>query len=129
MLWRELARERVHWSRSKSFGLNMGSKNKRDRDQPRRRTPAAPKTRLAFLQDEVREDLADWIATDPRIAARLVRIMDETLRSPFEGIGKPEPLKATEGAWSRWLTGEHRVIYYVHDDAIDFVQARLHYSR
>ena len=52
--------------------------------------------------------------------------MSETLRDPFNGIGKPEPLKHLR-AWSRRLTGEHRVVYVVHDDTIEFTQARYHY--
>lgn len=99
---------------------------KSKKDQPPQETPAAPKKRLAFLQDEFREDLAYWVSTDPRVAMRPLRIMDETLRNPFEGIGKPEPLTHL-GAWSRRLTDEHRVIYVVHDDSIEFAQARYHY--
>lgn len=50
------------------------------------------------------------------------------MRSPFEGIGKPEPLKyIAEGAWSRRLTQEHRIVYLVSRDRIDFLQARHHY--
>ncbi len=50
------------------------------------------------------------------------------LREPFAGIGKPEPLKyVLAGAWSRRLTEEHRVIYLVSEDCIDFLQARYHY--
>ncbi|HED04160.1 MAG TPA: Txe/YoeB family addiction module toxin, partial [Candidatus Fraserbacteria bacterium] len=50
------------------------------------------------------------------------------LRSPFEGIGKPEPLKyLAVGVWSRRLTQEHRIVYLVSEDRIDFLQARYHY--
>jgi toxin YoeB len=53
---------------------------------------------------------------------------DAILREPFAGIGKPEPLKyVLAGAWSRRLTEEHRVIYLVSEDRIDFLQARYHY--
>ena len=50
------------------------------------------------------------------------------LRDPFGGIGKPEPLKyLASGAWSRRLTQEHRFVYLVREDRIDFLQSRYHY--
>ena len=50
------------------------------------------------------------------------------MRDPFTGIGKPEPLKHLgPNLWSRRLTGEHRIVYLVREDRIDFVQARYHY--
>lgn len=50
------------------------------------------------------------------------------MRMPFEGIGKPEPLKyMLTGAWSRWLTQEHRLVYVVSNDRIEFLQCRYHY--
>lgn len=50
------------------------------------------------------------------------------MRQPFEGLGKPEPLKYfAAGAWSRRLTEEHRLVYLVREDRIDFLQARYHY--
>ena len=78
------------------------------------------------MQDRFREDLEYWVATDPRVAMRLLGLMEAILREPFTGIGKPEPVKKLD-AWSRRLTGEHRVVYYVRDNEIEFVQARFHY--
>jgi len=50
------------------------------------------------------------------------------MRDPFVGIGKPEALKHLgPNVWSRRLTGEHRIVYLVRDDRIDFLQARYHY--
>jgi toxin YoeB len=55
-------------------------------------------------------------------------LVEAALRDPFEGIGKPEPLKFyLEGCWSRRVTQEHRLVYLVRDDRIDFLQARYHY--
>jgi len=79
------------------------------------------------MQDAFRDDLAYWVATDVRIAQRLLRIVDETLRNPFSGIGKPEPLKQAAGLWSRRLTEEDRVAYRVTPEYVDFLQARFHY--
>jgi len=59
---------------------------------------------------------------------RALDIVEAILRDPFEGIGKPEPLKyLAGGAWSRRLTQEHRIVYVVSSDRIDFLQARYHY--
>lgn len=55
-------------------------------------------------------------------------IIEAVMRDPFQGIGKPEPLKyVLAGAWSRRLTEEHRIVYLVRADRIDFLQARYHY--
>jgi toxin YoeB len=52
--------------------------------------------------------------SDPRIAARIDRLLDEIKRRPFTGIGKPEPLRGSlTGWWSRRITGEHRLVYRV----------------
>jgi toxin YoeB len=85
--------------------------------------------RLAVFQPEFREDLHYWVKTDRRVALRALEIVEAILRDPFEGIGKPEPLKyLTAGAWSRRLTQEHRIVYLVSDARIDFLQARYHYG-
>ncbi len=69
-----------------------------------------------------------WVETDRRVAVRVLTIVEAVLRDPFAGIGKPEPLKyLASGMWSRRLTQEHRVVYLVGDDRIDFLQARYHY--
>ena len=74
------------------------------------------------------EDLKYWVETDRRIAIRAFNLIEAILRDPFKGIGKPEPLKyLAPGVWSRRLTQEHRVIYLVMDDRIDFLQSRYHY--
>ena len=86
------------------------------------------KERLAVFQPEFIEDLRYWVETDRKLALRAFDMIDAILRDPFEGIGKPEPLKyLTPGAWSRRLTQEHRIVYLVRDDRIDFLQARYHY--
>ena len=89
--------------------------------------PAA-KRRSAVFHDEFREDLRDWVQTDRKIALRVLDIVEAILRDPFEGIGKPEPLKyLASGTWSRRLTQEHRIVYLVTDTRIDFLQAKYHY--
>ena len=84
--------------------------------------------REAVFQPEFREDLRYWIRTDRKTALRALDLIEAVMRDPFIGIGKPEPLKyLMAGAWSRRLTEEHRVVYLVSNDRIDFLQARYHY--
>lgn len=69
-----------------------------------------------------------WVETDRKIALRALDLIEAIMRDPFIGIGKPEPLKyIISGAWSRRLTQEHRIVYLVRNDRIDFLQARYHY--
>lgn len=84
--------------------------------------------RESIFQPEFREDLAWWVRTDRRTALRVLEIVEAVCRDPFTGIGRPEPLRyLASGAWSRRLTQEHRVVYLVMDDLINFLQARFHY--
>ncbi len=86
------------------------------------------KKRDAVFQPEFIEDLKYWVEIDRRVAIRVFNLVEAILRDPFKGIGKPEPLKyLAPGVWSRRLTQEHRVIYLVMDDRIDFLQSRYHY--
>lgn len=89
---------------------------------------ATKRDRAAVFQAEFREDLRFWVENDRRVALRAFELIDAVLRDPFSGIGKPEPLKyLAAGAWSRRLTQEHRLVYLVSNDRIDFLQARYHY--
>ena len=84
--------------------------------------------RDAVFHPEFRDDLRHWIATDRKVALRAFDLIEAVMRDPFAGIGKPEPLKyLAAGAWSRRLTQEHRLVYLVSHDRIDFLQARYHY--
>jgi toxin YoeB len=86
--------------------------------------------RQAVFQPEFIEDLRFWVETDRKLALRAFDMIEAILPDPFEGIGKPEPLKyLTPGAWSRKLTQEHRIVYLVRDERIDFLQARYHYQK
>jgi toxin YoeB len=86
------------------------------------------KRREAVFQSEFREDLRYWVETDRKIAMRAFDLIEAVVRDPFTGIGKPEPLKyLSPGVWSRRLTQEHRLVYLIRDDRIDFLQARYHY--
>ena len=85
-------------------------------------------SRVSIFEPEFREDLRHWIDAERRVALRLMDLVDSVMRNPFEGIGKPEPLKHLgAGIWSRRLTQEHCVIYLVQREAITFLKARYHY--
>lgn len=98
----------------------MTQKNK---TQPQKRPE-----RVSIFHPEFREDLRYWVETDRKAALRAFDLIEAIMRDPFTGIGKPEPLKhLASGAWSRRLTQEHRIVYLVSHDRIDFLQARYHY--
>lgn len=85
-------------------------------------------SRDAIFHPEFMEDLRYWVKTDRRVALRAFDLIKAILRDPFSGVGKPEPLKyLAPGTWSRRLTQEHRLVYLVRDDRIDFLQVRYHY--
>jgi toxin YoeB len=82
----------------------------------------------AVFQPQFREDLRAWIEIDRRVALRVFDLVEAVLRDPFQGIGKPEPLKyVLAGCWSRRITQEHRLVYRVAGTRIDFLQAKYHY--
>ena len=84
--------------------------------------------RAAIFHPEFLQDLRYWVRTDRTIAIRVLDLVDAVIRDPFQGLGKPEPLKyVLAGCWSRRVTQEHRLVYRVTNDAIDFLQARYHY--
>ncbi len=84
--------------------------------------------RAAVFQSEFIQDLQHWVKTDRRTALRALDLVEAVLRDPFQGIGKPEPLKyGLAGCWSRRLTQEHRIVYRVTETRIDFLQARYRY--
>jgi toxin YoeB len=82
----------------------------------------------AVFHPQFRQDLSYWVETERRVAIRALDIVEAVLRDPFTGIGKPEPLRhELTGCWSRRLTQEHRIVYRVSGNRIDFLQARYHY--
>jgi len=84
--------------------------------------------RDAVFHPEFRDDLRYWVESDRRVAPRALAIVEATMRDPFNGIGKPEPLKyLAPNTWSRRLTQEHRIVYLVSEIRIDFLQAGYHY--
>ena len=92
---------------------------KKGKDRPRKK-----QERVAAFQPEFIEDLRYWVETDRKVAMRAFDLIEAVMRDPFVGIGKPEPLKyLLAGTWSRRLTQEHRIVYLVSEERIDFLQA------
>ncbi len=83
---------------------------------------------LSAFDIRFREDLRYWIECDRKVALKVLSLVEAVMRNPFDGIGKPEPLKYL-GAdiWSRRITQEHRLVYLVGKDRIEFLQCRHHY--
>ena len=83
--------------------------------------------RLEFSQ-QAWDDLRYWLSTDAKKLKRLFELIEATRRDPFQGIGKPEPLKHQfKGAWSRRIDEEHRLVYRVENDCVVVLAARFHY--
>jgi toxin YoeB len=74
------------------------------------------------------EDLSWWVQEDRAQALRVIRLIRETQRDPFSGLGKPEPLKhELGGCWSRRINQEHRLVYRVQPGRIRILACRYHY--
>ena len=75
------------------------------------------------------DDFNDWSKTDNQTFNKLVKLIEETRRTPFTGTGKPEPLKHQfKGLWSRRINDQHRLVYIVKDDAVEIVACKFHYK-
>ena len=78
--------------------------------------------------DDAWEDYLHWQSTDPKILARINRLIEECRRTPFKGTGRPEPLRnKLSGYWSRRISEEHRLVYKVAEDRLLIAQCRYHY--
>ncbi|MBK6510757.1 MAG: Txe/YoeB family addiction module toxin [Haliea sp.] len=74
------------------------------------------------------DDYLYWQKTDKTILKRINALIKDITREPFEGIGKPEPLKhALSGYWSRRINDEHRIVYKIQDNSLLIAQLRYHY--
>ena len=86
------------------------------------------KYKYLFIEESW-EDYLYWQATDKKILKRINEILKDISRTPFDGIGKPEPLKHKyKGFGSRRITDEHRLIYQIKNDEIRVVKCRFHYD-
>ena len=84
--------------------------------------------RFIFVEDSW-EDYLYWQKSDKEILAKINELLKDISRTPFSGIGKPEPLKHKyKGYWSRRINDEHRLIYKIQDDEIIIAKCRFHYD-
>lgn len=81
-----------------------------------------------IFADEAWDDYLHWQKQDRKMVERINKLIAETMREPFAGVGKPEPLKhALSGYWSRRINDEHRMVYKVQDGSLLLAQLRYHY--
>ncbi|MDP1724504.1 MAG: Txe/YoeB family addiction module toxin [Alphaproteobacteria bacterium] len=82
---------------------------------------------LLFLEDAL-EDYQYWLQTDKTTLKKINQLIKECIRTPYSGVGKPEPLKFDlSGTWSRRINQEHRLIYKIEDNNLIILQCRYHY--
>jgi toxin YoeB len=75
------------------------------------------------------EDYLHWQRTDKAMLRKVNQLIEAIRREPFGGLGKPEPLRHDlRGYWSRRITDEHRLVYFVAGDTVDILQCRYHYD-
>jgi toxin YoeB len=81
-----------------------------------------------MFTEEAWEDYCYWQKADKKILKKINALLKEVMRTPFEGTGKPEPLKhELQGCWSRRINHEHRLVYEVLDTQINILACRYHY--
>ncbi|MBW4627833.1 MAG: Txe/YoeB family addiction module toxin [Brasilonema octagenarum HA4186-MV1] len=86
-------------------------------------------TRTPGFSSKFKEDLASWFKQDFDKASKILDLVTAVMQDPFEGIGKPEPLKYMDAdIWSRRIDLEHRLVYRVGNTQIDFLACRYHYE-
>jgi len=81
-----------------------------------------------IFSEQAWDDYLYWQKTDKKMLNRINQLIKDIQRQPFEGIGKPEPLKYhLSEYWSRRISDEHRIVYKVEDNALNLAQLRHHY--
>jgi toxin YoeB len=84
--------------------------------------------RKSVFEPEFRNYLQYWAKNDRKLLFKIFELIEAVMRDPYSGIGKPEPLRhKSPDTWSRRINKEHRLVYKVKDERINFVQARYHY--
>ena len=80
------------------------------------------------LSDQAKEDIAHWNRVDPSRTAKIQRLLQSVMQTPYSGLGKPEPLKhSLSGYWSRSIDMEHRLVYRIAGETLYVVSCRYHY--
>ena len=85
--------------------------------------------RLIAFHQTAFDDYNEWAKTDKKLFERIRRLIVETMKTPFDGIGKPEPLKhELKGYWSRRISDEHRLAYKATDEQLIIISCKYHYE-
>ena len=86
-------------------------------------------SQIPGFSSQFKADLKWWFKNDEKKASKILDLVTQVMKNPFQGIGKPEPLKYLgSNIWSRRIDLEHRLIYRVTQDQIDFLACRFHYQ-
>lgn len=79
--------------------------------------------------DRAWEDYLDWQTQDKKLLRRINALIQDAEREPFEGLGKPEPLRGElSGFWSRRIDAEHRLVYRIRNDVLEILSCKGHYD-
>ncbi|XOV72491.1 MAG: Txe/YoeB family addiction module toxin [Verrucomicrobiota bacterium] len=82
-----------------------------------------------LFAEQAWQDYQYWLATDKQMLKRINLLIRDSCRNPFEGIGKPEPLRhLLKGYWSRRINSEHRMVYRIEGHILQIAQLRFHYQ-
>jgi len=86
--------------------------------------------RSIIFENDSFDELFEWSEVNKKIYNKTCKLIKEICREPFDGIGKPEPLKSDlKGYWSRRIDDEHRIVYKVSDNSITIISCKYHYSK
>ena len=85
--------------------------------------------RRVVFEAKAFDDFTNWSTQDKKIYRKIIQLIKDVQRTPFEGLGKPEPLKhELQGYWSRRIDLEHRLVYTVTDDEVIVIACKYHYK-
>jgi len=86
--------------------------------------------KITFANEESFNDYNEWTINEKKIAKKIMTLIKDIKRSPYSGLGKPEPLKyELSGYWSREITEEHRLVYRVDGETIEILSCKYHYTK
>jgi len=84
---------------------------------------------ISFVEESW-EDYNHWLINDKKVFKKIQTLIKDTLRNPFSGLGKPEPLKGNlSGYWSKRITNEHRLVYKIENEQLIIISCRFHYKK
>lgn len=108
--------------------MSPKKKNQKNKDEDTSNVPEVIQ-RVPGFSSQFKEDLAWWFKTDRKKAFKILDLITAVMTDPFVGVGKPEPLKyVAPDIWSRRIDLEHRLVYRVTQNQIDFLSCRFHYQ-